>query len=166
MNTKIIIAVATACLTFVHPFDVPADPNPDTGPGCGLGKLAWGEYQHYKNIAPQVMMASTNVTGSYWFAIASGTSGCTNDGHIMAEQKATDFVAVNFENIFQEMAQGHGEHLTTLAAMIGIPKEQQEGTFAMLQARYGELIQADQPTPMELVRALRASIPPPGTQAQ
>ena len=30
--------------------------NPDTGPGCGLGKLAWGDYAHQKNIAPQVMM--------------------------------------------------------------------------------------------------------------
>ena len=36
--------------------------NPDTGPGCGLGKLAWGDYKGQKEIAPQVMMATTNGT--------------------------------------------------------------------------------------------------------
>ena len=36
--------------------------NPDTGPGCGLGKLAWADYKNQKNIAPQVMMATTNGT--------------------------------------------------------------------------------------------------------
>ncbi|MBA2485951.1 MAG: orotate phosphoribosyltransferase, partial [Nitrospira sp.] len=25
--------------------------NPDTGPGCGLGKLAWADYKNQKNIA-------------------------------------------------------------------------------------------------------------------
>ena len=28
--------------------------NPDTGPGCGLGKLVWSDYKHQKNITPQV----------------------------------------------------------------------------------------------------------------
>ena len=59
--------------------------NPDTGPGCGLGKLAWADYAHQKNIAPQVLMATTNGTfGSGTFGISSGTSGCTNDGKVMA----------------------------------------------------------------------------------
>ena len=59
--------------------------NPDTGPGCGLGKLAWGDYKGQKEIAPQVMMATTNGTfGSNTFGISSGTSGCTNDGKVMS----------------------------------------------------------------------------------
>ena len=54
--------------------------NPDNGPGCGLGKLAWSDYKTPKNIAPQVMMATTNATfGSQTFGISFGTSGCTND---------------------------------------------------------------------------------------
>ena len=65
--------------------------NPDTGPGCGLGKLAWSDYSHQKNIGPQVLMATTNGTfGSQTFGISSGTSGCTNDGKVMAEQKTTE----------------------------------------------------------------------------
>ena len=89
--------------------------NPDTGPGCGLGKLAWGDYAHQKNIAPQVMMATTNGSfGSGTFGISSGTSGCTNDGKVMAEHKTTLFAQLNFENLSQEMAQGQGEHLASL----------------------------------------------------
>ena len=38
--------------------------NPDTGPGCGLGKLLWADAKHQKNIAPQVLMATTNGTGN------------------------------------------------------------------------------------------------------
>src|SRR5215471_20309278 len=53
--------------------------NPDTGPGCGLGKIMWGDYKGQKEIAPQVMMVTTNGIGSNTFAISSGTSGCTND---------------------------------------------------------------------------------------
>src|SRR5439155_14632403 len=85
--------------------------NPDTGPGCGLGKLAWGDFKNQKNIAPQVMMATTNVfPGFYWFAISSGTSGCTNDGAVWAEHKVTLFAEINIEDLSQEMAQGQGEH--------------------------------------------------------
>src|SRR5881296_1875356 len=80
--------------------------NPDTGPGCGLGKLAWGDFKNQKNIAPQVMMATTNTTGVYPIAISSGTSGCTNDGVVWAEHKVTMFAEINFEDLSQEMAQG------------------------------------------------------------
>ena len=94
--------------------------NPDTGPGCGLGKLAWSDYKDQKEIAPQVLMATTNGTfGSTTFGISSGTSGCTNDGKIMSEQKTTMFAQLNFENLSQEMAQGQGEHLASLATLDG-----------------------------------------------
>ena len=56
-----------------------AGPNSDNGPGCGLGKLAWSDYKGgQKEIAPQVMMATTNGSfSSNTFGISFGTSGCT-----------------------------------------------------------------------------------------
>ena len=40
--------------------------NPDTGPGCGLGKIAWENYPHQKTIGVQTMEATTNGSfGSY-----------------------------------------------------------------------------------------------------
>src|ERR671910_2161337 len=87
-----------------------AAPNPDTGPGCGLGKLAWGEYGNQKDIAPQVMQSTTNGTfGSQTFGISFGTSGCTNNGVIMSEQLVNAFASATFEHLQPEMAKGHGE---------------------------------------------------------
>lgn len=129
--------------------------NPDTGPGCGLGKLAWADYSNQKNIAPQVMMATTNGTfGSQTFGISSGTSGCTNDGVVMGQHKVNAFAAINLENLSQEMAQGGGEHLTSPATLMGIPAEHQPEFFALTQEKYLSLIEAGEASPMALVKAL------------
>ena len=129
--------------------------NPDNGPGCGLGTLAWGDYKNQKSIAPQVMMATTNGTfGSQTFGISSGTSGCTNDGSVMAEHKTTLFAELNFENLSQEMAQGRGEHLASLATLMGVPAEQQAEFFALTQERYTTLVQSGEEAPNALLAAL------------
>ena len=130
--------------------------NPDTGPGCGLGKLAWADQ---KNIAPQVMMATTNGTfGSGTFGISSGTSGCTNDGQVMADQKTTMFALLNFENLTQEMAQGKGEHLASLASLMGIPDEQHPAFFALTQERYTALVQDGETSSVALVKTLNDAV--------
>ena len=133
--------------------------NPDTGPGCGLGKLAWGDYSHQKNIAPQVLMATTN--GTFWsqtFGISSGTSGCTNDGKVMSEHKTTMFAQLNFENLSQEMAQGQGEHLASLATLMGVPAEQHAAFFAMTQERYTSLVKTGEASPVAMVKAINDAI--------
>ncbi len=132
--------------------------NPDTGPGCGLGKILWADNTHQKNIAPQVMMATTNGTGMNTFAISSGTSGCTNDGRIMAEHKVTIFTANNFENLSQEMAQGRGEHLASLATLMGLPDTHQAEFFAMTQERYTSLVKTGEASPVAMVKAINDAI--------
>lgn len=132
--------------------------NPDTGPGCGLGKLAWADYKGQKEIAPQVFMVTTNGTGMNTFAISSGTSGCTNDGKIMSEHKTTVFASLNFEALSAEMAQGQGEHLASLASLMGVPAEQHSAFFAMTQERYTSLVQAGETSPVALVKALNEGI--------
>ncbi len=132
--------------------------NPDTGPGCGLGKLAWADYKGQKEIAPQVLMVTTNGTGMNTFAISSGTSGCTNDGKVMSEHKTTVFASLNFEALSAEMAQGQGEHLASLASLMGVPAEQHSAFFVMTQERYTSLVQAGETSPVALVKALNEGI--------
>lgn len=132
--------------------------NPDTGPGCGLGKLAWEEYKGQKEIAPQVLMATTNGIGMNTFAISSGTSGCTNDGKIMSEHKTTVFASLNFEALTAEMAQGQGEHLASLATLMGVPADRHGEFFAMTQERYTSLVQAGEASPVALVKSLNDAI--------
>ncbi len=132
--------------------------NPDTGPGCGLGKLAWSEYKGQKEIAPQVLMATTNGIGMNTFAISFGTSGCTNDGKIMSEHKTTMFASLNFDALTAEMAQGQGEHLASLATLMGVPAERHAEFFAMTQERYTSLVQAGEASPVALVKSLNEAI--------
>lgn len=133
--------------------------HPDNGPGCGLGKLAWNDYKNQKSIGPQVLMATTNGTfGSQTFGLSSGTSGCTNDGTVFAEYQVNVFAALNFENLSQEMAQGHGEHLTSLATLMGVPAEQQPEFFALTQEKYTLLVQSGETTPVAMLKALNEAM--------
>lgn len=132
--------------------------NPDTGPGCGLGKLAWEDYKGQKEILPQVLMVTTNGTGMNTFAISSGTSGCTNDGKILGEHRTTVFASLNFDALTAEMAQGQGEHLASLATLMGVPAERHAAFFAMTQERYMSLVQAGEASPVALVKSLNDAI--------
>lgn len=150
-----LLAVAVVCFSAAGAMAA----NTDNGPGCGLGKLAWADYKHQKNIFPQAMMATTNGTfGSNTFGISFGTSGCTNDGKWMAEYKVTMFAEINFENLSQEMAQGHGEHLTSLATLMGVPADQQPAFFALTQEQYTTLIQSGETAPVAMIKALNAAM--------
>ena len=154
MVNRIILAVTALALVFGGAGIVSAA-NPDTGPGCGLGKLAWSDYAGQKQIAPQVLMATTNGTfGSTTFGISTGTSGCTNDGTIMASEKENVFAASNFDNISQEMAQGQGEHLTSLATLMGIPEDDHQEFFSMTQAEYTSLVQNGESSPKAVIKAI------------
>jgi len=133
--------------------------NPDNGPGCGLGKLAWSDFKRPKNIGPQVLMATTNGTfGSQTFGISTGTSGCTNDGKVWAEERTDVFVAATFDSLTAEMAKGEGEHLASLATMMGVPAEQHPQFFALAQARYQELVRAGDTSPAAMIKALSAAM--------
>lgn len=130
---KVVIAlVASASFTPVS-MAHSATTNPDTGPGCGLGRQLWEDWKGKKQIAPQLFMASTNVTGSYTFAITSGTSGCSNDGTIWDSQKAGLFMEINYANLVDDMARGGGEHLASLSDLLGIAREEQPAFFSLVQ---------------------------------
>lgn len=151
---RLSVAVLPLCATGAW-----AAANPDNGPGCGLGKLAWSDYDHPKSIAPQVMMATTNGTsGSQTFGISSGTSGCTNDGTIMAEHKVNVFTAANYDRLSQEMARGGGEHLASLAELMGVPEESRPEFFALAQTQYASLVASGNTTPAAMIETLQSGM--------
>ena len=131
-----------------------ATPNPDTGPGCGLGKKLWEGWKGQKQIAPQMFMATTNMTGSYSFTISSGTSGCSHDGKVWDSERASLFIGVNYTSLSEDMARGGGEHLASLATLMHIPKEYQPEFFAMAQEHYVSLVDAGEEAPAAIQEAV------------
>jgi hypothetical protein len=88
------------------------------------------------------MMATTNGTfGSQTFGICFGPSGCTNDGQVMAARKTDMFVASTFESLSEDLARGQGEHLASLAMMMGVAVEHQPSFFSLAQDQYRILME-------------------------
>ena len=156
---KRVVFILIACSSLaLQAGGVGAAGNPDNGPGCGLGKLAWMDYGSQKQIAPQVMMATTNGTfGSQTFGISSGTSGCTNDGVIM-KNKHINMASHAFNSLAEEMAQGRGEHLASLATLLGVPEEAQPEFFALIQEKYIILVGSDDTTAVTMLQAIQSAM--------
>lgn len=132
---------------------------PDTGPGCGLGKVLWQDYPNAKTKGSQILMATTNGSfGSQTFGMSTGTLGCTDDGRVWAEQKATMFAELNTDALAQEMAQGRGEHLASMATLLGVPQQNHDAFFGMAQARYASLAQAGDLSANAMIKALNEGI--------
>jgi len=69
----------------------------------------------------------SSTTPSSWF---------TGDGVLKADQKVIAFVALNFENLKQDMAKGGGEYLTSLSELFDIPHDRLPAFFSYAQSRY------------------------------
>src|SRR5947199_9684139 len=105
------LALATVCLGAAG---VSAKPTADTGPGCGLGKMAWSQYKKQKSIGAQGLMGITNMLfppSNQGFGITYETLVRTNDEKLWAKEKETMFAGINLATLPHNMAQGRCEHL-------------------------------------------------------
>ena len=96
-----------------------------------------------------------NILGSTKDFLSSTTPGdwFTADGVLKGDQKVIAFVAINFENVKQDMARGRGEYLSSLSELFGIREERREAFFAYAQSRY-RLTKTTRGGPEELVALL------------
>ncbi len=70
----------------------------------------------------------------------SGRGWLTQDGLIKADQKVQAFATVTFENLQQDMAQGRGEYLASLWALLGGTDDQEAAFFTRTQETYPLLL--------------------------
>jgi hypothetical protein len=76
----------------------------------------------------------------------------------MAEHKAEVFVASTFESLSQDMARGQGEHLASLATMMGVPVEHQPAFFSLVQDRYRTLMERGENSPFAVIKAIQETV--------
>ncbi len=75
------------------------------------------------------------------FDITSSTSpgNSAPTGPAKARQQLERFVAYAYDSVSGDVAQGHGEHLTSLAVLAGVPTASQTSFHAEMQSRYAKL---------------------------
>jgi len=112
-------------------------------------------------VALTLTLSACSITETVKDILSSTTPGdwFTADGLLKGDQKVNAFVALNFENLKQDMAQGHGEYLTSLSTLLGVPQDRQASFFAHAQSRY-PFVRAQQSNPQEVIALLVEKAPP------
>ncbi len=128
----------------------------DNGSGCGLGKQVWiGQ----SGIVAHILAALTNESISpASTSITSGTSGCSADGVILNEKEQEVFVAVNMHRLSQEMAQGKGQYLQSLAGLMGCTSAVYIEFAEMTKDKYRVLFESGNTGTSDLLSGLRHEI--------
>jgi hypothetical protein len=87
-----------------------------------------------KGTVKQITDTTSNVTGT-----TSGHAWWNEDGLLLPEHKAIAFATYNEANLEQDLARGQGEYVTSLATLLGVPRDQQpafqtkaQGAFVIL----------------------------------
>jgi len=75
------------------------------------------------------------------FDITSSTSpgNSAPTGPAKARQQLERFVAYAYDSVSGDIAQGHGEYLTSLAVLAGVPAASQTSFRAEMQSRYAAI---------------------------
>lgn len=112
----------------------------NNGSGCGLGKKV---FEGQRGLIPNILAATTNgISGNQTFGMTSGTSGCDADAVVLQDKEQEVFVSANLDNLSQDMAQGQGQYVDTLATLMGCPVDLQGDFSRMTQAKYESLVGA------------------------
>ncbi len=132
----------------------------DTGPGCGLGKEVWKDSKDTDSVGHHLLISTTNnpMIPLQAGGITTGSWGCQNNRKVWTEHKAGVFAGVNFENLSEDMARGGGEHLASLADLLGVPAEQRPAFFALAQERYASLTAAGHTSAAAMIKALNEAM--------
>jgi len=137
MAKKLILAASLLALTLPAGYASAGE----TGAGCGVGKMVMeGKEGKDANITAALINWVVNFQA---FGMTSGTLGCDTTQQVNNEHARETFLASNSDSLSVEMAQGSGEHLTSLAAIMGIPSEEQQSFFDVLQANSESIISSD-----------------------
>lgn len=76
------------------------------------------------------------------------------DGLVAQSGKVTIFARANWGSLSQDMAQGRGEHLSSLAILLAVPSDYMSEFFAMAQDYYREHVESSLPSPDVVVGGL------------
>jgi hypothetical protein len=104
--------------------------------GCGLGTMLFKNNAD-NSVLLQAFQSTTNVIfGNQTFGITSGTSDCAQPKNFVSNERATEFMAANMDNLAKDIARGRGETLDAFAELMGVPAEKRPEFYSSLQSGF------------------------------
>ena len=97
----------------------------------------------------EILDTTTNVTVS-----TSGRTWWNEDGLLKSEHKALAFAAYNQSNLEQDIANGRGEYLDAMSALLGVSESGKSSFMFGAQRQFQSLIVADDVTRIQVLRSL------------
>ncbi|BFU96207.1 MAG: protein of unknown function [Nitrospira sp.] len=89
---------------------------------------------------------------------SSTTPGAwSKDGLLRAEHRQIIFATYNYENVKRDIARGEGEHLASLATLLGVAESRSQEFGLLAQARYTE-IESPKTSPEEMLTSMKAIV--------
>ena len=136
-------------LLLLAPTAVLADPDL----GCGPGTQIWAGNS---GLAPNILGGTTNGSFSLQaFGITFGTFNCTKGGgKVTADARTRAFAAANLDALARDMAQGDGEMLRTLAALIGVKEADRAAFYALTQRNFAQIFATENTSELEVLASL------------
>lgn len=109
----------------------------DKGAGCGIGnKLMEGEAGVGAHVGAWALNRLLLPQSS---SQTSGILGCDVTQQVNNDHQKKDFVASNIDSLSVDMAQGEGEHLSTLASLLGVAEVDHAKFFELTQKSYDKI---------------------------
>ncbi len=109
----------------------------DNGPGCGMGAEIW---KGQSGLVAHLSAGTTNGTfSSPLSGLISGTSGCEDPGIVSNDYQQKIFVSMNLDDLAQDVAKGNGDHLSSLATLMGIKNEDKSAFNSLAQQNYEKI---------------------------
>lgn len=100
---------------------------------------------------------STDMTSDVT-ATTSGKTWFTEDGLVKDDQRVNAFANLNFENLRQDAARGHGEYLSALGSLLGVPRGHEEEFFTLMREHYPLLFGVGPTTPDRMLATLNQTL--------
>lgn len=112
-------------------------------------ELTDGTSQAVTDLTEPTKNFTSSTSPRSWFAA---------DGTLKAEYKVMAFTVLNYDNVKENIAQGQGEYLASLASLVHVPQEEQAGFFAFAQGLYPK-VYGDGIEPVDSVNRLILELP-------
>jgi len=90
--------------------------------------------------------------------LSSTTPGAwSKDGLLRAEHRQIVFATYNYDSVKRDIARGEGEHLASLATLLGVATSRNQEFGLLAQARYLE-VESPKTSPEEILTSMRAIV--------